>query len=92
MIEIKLDAAAWDGAQDDAQALLEKWLVVSNEQVIKGQTLVTVVLVKATIDIEAPSDGFIQQIFVQNGESFALGTILATFINQKYQVEMIDSN
>ena len=79
MIEIKLDAAAWDSAQDDAQALLEKWLVVPNEQVIKGQTLVTVVMVKATIDIEAPSDGFIQKILVQNGESFALGTVLATF-------------
>ena len=79
MIEIKLDAAAWDGAQDDAQALLEKWLVVPNEQVIKGQILVTVVMVKATIDIEAPSDGFIQQILVQNGESCALGTVLATF-------------
>ena len=79
MIEIKLDAAAWDGAQDDAQALLEKWLVAENEKVKKGQALVTVVLVKATIDIEAPSDGFIQQIFVQKDESFAFGTILATF-------------
>ena len=81
MIEIKLDAAAWDGAQDDAQALLEKWLVVPNEQVIKGQTLVTVVMVKATIDIEAPADGYIEKILISNGESFALGTILATFKN-----------
>jgi biotin carboxyl carrier protein len=38
-------------------------------------------MVKATIDIEAPTDGFIQQIFVQNSESFALGAILATFEN-----------
>lgn len=81
MIEIKLDAAAWDGTQDDAQALLDKWLVAANEKVTKGQTLVSVVMVKATIDIEAPSDGYIQKIFVQNGESFALGTVLATFIN-----------
>ena len=79
MIEIKLDAAAWDGAQDDAQALLEKWLVVPNEKVIKGQTLVTVVMVKATIDIEAPADGYIEKILIPNSESFALGTILASF-------------
>lgn len=79
MIEIKLDAAAWDGAQDDAQALLEKWLVVPNEAVIKGQTLVTVVMVKATIDIEAPADGYIEKILIPSGESFALGTILASF-------------
>ena len=81
MIEIKLDAAAWDGAQDNAQALLEKWLVAENEQVKKGQVLVTVVMVKATIDIEAPTDRYIIRILIPNGESFALGSILATFEN-----------
>jgi hypothetical protein len=35
VIEIKLDAAAWDGAQDNTQALLEKWLVKENEKVKK---------------------------------------------------------
>ena len=79
MIEIKLDAAAWDGAQDDAHALLEKWLVSEHEQVAKGQALVTVVMVKATIDIEAPSDGYIDKILIPQGESFAIGTALATF-------------
>ncbi len=82
MIAIKLDDAAWDGAQDNAQALLEKWLVAENEPVKKGQVLVTVVMVKATIDIEAPTDGHIEKIWVPNGESFALGTTLATFKNQ----------
>ena len=81
MIEIKLDAAAWDGAQDNAQALLEKWLVAENSQVKKGEALVTVVMVKATIDIEAPTDGYIIKILIPNGESFALGSILATFEN-----------
>lgn len=82
MIAIKLDDAAWDGAQDNAQALLEKWLVSENEPVKKGQVLVTVVMVKATIDIEAPTDGYVEKIWVTNGESFALGTTLATFKNQ----------
>ena len=81
MIEIKLDAAAWDGAQDNTQALLEKWLVTENEKVKKGQVLVTVVMVKATIDIEAPADGYIKKIMIPKGESFALGAILATFEN-----------
>jgi len=79
MIEIKLDAAAWDGAEDDAHALLEKWLVSEHEQVKKGQALVTVVMVKATIDIEAPSDGYIDKILIPQGESFAIGTVLANF-------------
>jgi pyruvate/2-oxoglutarate dehydrogenase complex dihydrolipoamide acyltransferase (E2) component len=39
-------------------------------------------MVKATIDIEAPTDGYIEKIWVPNGESFALGTTLATFKNQ----------
>jgi pyruvate/2-oxoglutarate dehydrogenase complex dihydrolipoamide acyltransferase (E2) component len=81
VIEIKLDAAAWDGAQDNAQALLEKWLIAENIQVKKGEALVTVVMVKATIDIEAPTDGYIIRILIPNGESFALGAILATFEN-----------
>lgn len=81
MIEIKLDAAAWDDAQDNTQALLEKWHVTENEQVKKGQVLVTVVMVKATIDIEASADGHIEKIWVPNGESFAQGAILATFEN-----------
>ncbi len=79
MIEIKLDAEAWDSAQDGAQALLEKWLVSENEQVKKGQALVTVVMVKATIDIEAPSEGYIDKILILQGESFAIGTVLANF-------------
>ena len=78
-MEIKLEAAAWDGAQDDTQALLEKWQVAENEPVKKGQVLVTVVMVKATIDIEAPSDGYILKILIPNGESFATGTVLANF-------------
>jgi pyruvate/2-oxoglutarate dehydrogenase complex dihydrolipoamide acyltransferase (E2) component len=86
VIEVKLDAAAWDGAQDNAQALLEKWLVAENEQVKKGQALVTVVMVKATIDIEAPTDGHIVKILIPKGESFALGAILATFENSDISI------
>jgi pyruvate/2-oxoglutarate dehydrogenase complex dihydrolipoamide acyltransferase (E2) component len=36
-------------------------------------------MVKATIDIEAPVNGHIEQILISNGESFPLGTILASF-------------
>jgi pyruvate/2-oxoglutarate dehydrogenase complex dihydrolipoamide acyltransferase (E2) component len=77
--EIKLDDAAWDGAQDGVEALLDKWTVAEKVAVKKGQILVTVVLVKASVDIEAPSDGWIEKILVKDGESFALGTVLANF-------------
>lgn len=81
MIEIKLPDTAWDGVQDGAEALLDKWLVAENVLVKKGQILVTVVLVKAAMDIEAPEDGRIEKILVKDGQSFISGAVLATFVN-----------
>ena len=37
MIDIKLPDAAWDGVQDGAEALLDKWLVAENVLVKKGK-------------------------------------------------------
>ena len=81
MIEIKHPDTAWDGVQDGAEALLDKWLVAENVLVKKGQILVTVVLVKAAMDIEAPEDGRIEKILVKDGQSFISGAVLATFVN-----------
>ncbi len=78
-MDIKLDDVAWDGAQSGVEALLDKWLVSEKAIVKRGQVLVTVVLVKASIDIEAPGDGLIEKILVKNGESFSAGTVLAKF-------------
>lgn len=79
MIDIKLQDISWDGAEDGVEALLDKWLVAEKTLVKKGQVLVAVVLVKATIDIEAPEDGFIEKIIVKNGECFKNGAVLAHF-------------
>jgi pyruvate/2-oxoglutarate dehydrogenase complex dihydrolipoamide acyltransferase (E2) component len=81
MIEIKLPDTAWDGVQDGAEALLDKWLVAENVLVKKGQILVTVVLVKAAMDIEAPDDGRIEKILVKDGQSFISGAVLARFVS-----------
>ena len=80
MIDIKLPDAAWDGVQDGAEALLDKWLVAENVLVKKGQILVTVVLVKAAMDIEAPDDGQIEKILIKDGQSFTVGDVLAKFL------------
>jgi pyruvate/2-oxoglutarate dehydrogenase complex dihydrolipoamide acyltransferase (E2) component len=79
LIDIKLQDISWDGAEDGVEALLDKWLVAEKTLVKEGQVLVAVVLVKATIDIEAPEDGFIEKIIVKDGESFKNGTVLAHF-------------
>jgi len=78
-MEIKLPDSAWDGAQDGVEALLDTWVVAEKAAVKKGQVLVTVVLVKASIDIEAPADGWIDQVLVKAGESFASSAVLANF-------------
>ncbi len=79
MIDILLPASVWTGGQEEAHALLDKWLVAPGAAVRKGQVLATVVLVKAAIDVEAPQDGHITSIAVQDGESFGAGTVLARF-------------
>ncbi len=81
MIELKLPDVAWEGSQDGVEALLDKWLVMEGEPVVKGQVLASVMLVKAAIDIEAPGNGSIQSIFVKDGESFSAGKVLAYFQN-----------
>ena len=81
MIELKLPDVVWEGAQDGVEALLDKWLVTEGVQVVRGQVLASVMLVKAAIDIEAPDNGSIQSIFVKDGESFAAGKVLAYFQN-----------
>lgn len=79
MMEIQLPASVWTGGQEEAEALLDKWLVAPGVPVRKGQVLATVVLVKAAIDVEAPQDGQITLIAVRDGESFGAGTVLAHF-------------
>ena len=79
MIDIQLPDPVWIGGQEEAHALLDKWLVAPGEAVHKDQILATVVLVKAAIDVQAPQDGHLVSIAVQNGESFGAGTVLARF-------------
>ena len=79
MSEIILLDAAWDGVAPGVEALLDSWAVDVGVSVVKGQTLATVVLVKASIDIEAPAAGHLRAIHVKAEESFVAGKVLADF-------------
>ena len=79
MSDIVLLDAAWDGVAADVEALLDSWAVGVGVAVVKGQTLATVVLVKASIDIDAPSQGHLSAIYVKAEESFVAGKVLAAF-------------
>ena len=78
-MNIVLLETAWNGVDDGVQALLDKWLVSIGEHVAKGQAIATVVLVKASVDIEASFDGKLTQILVNAGDSFLPGQVLAIF-------------
>ena len=59
--------------------MLDKWLVAENGVVKKGHVLVTVVRIKASTDMEAPQDGWVEKTGVHNGESVSARTVLAKF-------------
>ena len=79
MSEIILLDTAWDGVASGVEALLDSWAVDVGIPVLKGQTLATVVLVKASIDIEAPAAGHLRAIHVKAEESCVAGKVLADF-------------
>lgn len=79
MMNIILLDAAWSGVDDGVQALLDKWTVEVGVHVGKGQAIATAVLVKASIDIEAPTDGKLTRILVKAEDTFSPGQVLAEF-------------
>lgn len=73
MTEVTLNADAWQGVDPTTEALLDKWLVAPGESVRAGQPLANVVLVKANIEVTAPSSGRVTQLLVPAGGTFARG-------------------
>ncbi len=78
MRPLALDEAAWEGVDAGVEALLERWQVSPGESVTAGQTVATVVLVKATLDVTTPVSGRIDAIHVPAGATFRRGASLAT--------------
>ena len=65
------------GADMDEATLLE-WLVKPGDPVHKGDVIAVVDTVKAAMDVEVFTDGFIEALLVQPGTTVAVGTLLAT--------------
>jgi len=77
MTEITLSADAWKDLDPGVEVLVDKWLVAEGDAVHAGQPLVNVVIVKSNQEILAPSDGHVEKILVQAGETFAQGKPIA---------------
>ncbi len=78
MKPVVLDDAVWEGVDAGVEALVESWQVAPGDGVAAGQTVATVVLVKATLDVAAPAAGRIESILVPAGATFPRGAVLAT--------------
>jgi len=76
-IEVTLAAAAWTGVDAGVEALLDRWLVAEGDTVRAGQPLAQVVLVKSSLEIEAPVAGRIEKIMVATGDTFSRGEPVA---------------
>lgn len=76
MIDLILSADAWTDIDAEVEALVDKWQVSEGDTVQAGQALLTVILIKASMDIVAPVAGRIEKIVVPSGATFARGAVL----------------
>lgn len=77
MTEITLGADAWKDIEPGVEALVDKWLVAEGDTVRAGQIVANVVIIKASQDIVAPTNGRIEKILVKADETFAQGRPIA---------------
>ena len=78
MSEIHLPQDAWEDVEPGTEALLEQWLVKPGERVTAGQVVAVVVMVKTSIEVEAPADGVLDQVLIEADATVAQGKPLAT--------------
>ena len=77
-LEIRLPDDAWEGVEPGVEALVDQWLVAPGDAVRAGQPLAKVVLVKASLEVNAPAAGRLDSIRVAAGETFARGQAIAS--------------
>ncbi|MES2263233.1 MAG: lipoyl domain-containing protein [Pseudomonadota bacterium] len=78
MNEIHLPDAAWDDVEAGTEALLEEWLAQPGDAIQAGQPVAIVVMVKTSIEVEAPADGVLGPLLIEAGATVAQGQPLAT--------------
>jgi pyruvate/2-oxoglutarate dehydrogenase complex dihydrolipoamide acyltransferase (E2) component len=73
--------SVWQDVDDDVDALLDAWHVDPGERVNAGQRIATIMIVKTSLDIQAPATGRIQ-IAVAKGATFSADDELAIIITE----------
>lgn len=59
------------------EATVTEWLVKVGDTVEEGQPVANVETDKVDGEVESPADGVISEIFVEEGQQVAVGTVLA---------------
>ena len=59
------------------EGLLASWLVAVGDTVSEGQPIATVETEKVDAEIEAPSDGVVTELLVDEGTEVEVGTVVA---------------
>ena len=66
------------GSSDESDEVrVLRWLKKQGDQVHKGQAIVEVETDKVNVEIEAPEDGLLSQIYAQEGEYLKFGAVVA---------------
>lgn len=77
IVELRMDPVAWEGLEDDAEALLAQWDAAVGDVVAVGQEIGLAELVKASVPVVAPVAGRIVELGVAAGQSFGRASVLA---------------
>jgi pyruvate/2-oxoglutarate dehydrogenase complex dihydrolipoamide acyltransferase (E2) component len=77
VVAVRVPDETWAGVEAGTEALMERWLVAEGAQVRQGQPIAEIVLIKTTLQIEAPSDGVLSRILVPQEATFGPEQVLA---------------
>jgi pyruvate/2-oxoglutarate dehydrogenase complex dihydrolipoamide acyltransferase (E2) component len=78
--DVVLDPLLWEALEAGDGARVECWLVSEGERVHAGQVIARARLLHQSLDVLAPHDGVLENIFVSAGDRFAHGTLLGRVI------------
>ena len=66
------------GSSDESDEVrVLRWLKKQGDRVHKGQAIVEVETDKVNVEVEAPEDGLLSQIYAQEGEYVKFGAVVA---------------
>jgi len=66
------------GSSDESDEVrVLRWLKEQGDEVHKGEAIVEVETDKVNVEVEAPEDGVLREIYAQEGEFIKFGTVVA---------------